>query len=1585
MVNKVNIGKTLVVIVSILLIIPFIGCTASAASNETRSQLPDGPIHSNELTKSVTSNSQDIASNTISSTALSTSTVLSTSTSNKILIVTSGHGPLTGISPIDEKDYWVSIIQNMGLGTPDWYDGSPSISLLNQYDLVVYDAGGYWYPLSYEVDALWEYHFSGKPLIVVAPDLNYDWSSIKTTTKPTFPEDVLHIEGVLGILPEASFEVIANTGHEIVKSIPTNQHIPVASQSSWPDAFDPRPDGQEVLTQGYISATEFGVGTSSGLPSGSSYDPKGTLYSVVAYPGSANEGRTITFGFPPTALQDSAILDTLAKSTISWALGTKKVPITLYIEDAPSDVKVNKAPGDIIDIVEQIENQEQSSEDVDVRLEIPSDLFGNPTTVFVRDSFTDTNEAGTVAWTEPTNGVYSTSINLASNSEKQIVWRFRIPETASAQDDFKLTGRTLVNNLIASSDDSLIKIVSSTETLIITNREALFDKFGDTQSNKEDVHSLLSYLYEISDANSIGEKSGVVFYADRYDSTIANWNQNVDYTNENTANTVANAIDTIIGTKYDKLSPCTTKIFGVCLSKSHPSYLMIIGGDEIIPFYRANDANFVNGESGSYTSNDPVLNMFKHNYFPTDNVYSDMDDDWNMGNPELSTGRISAASADDMRQLILNGITGPSNINTAVVASRNGYDTKDKIVSKLNEKNINVLNDIENPVTVENETWTKNDLTTIMKNGFKIFVHGGHADYDWLDSGINTNDIIIVDMNDAINNNRPLVAVGGCHGGLTTAVDSSYNAYDNIAWAFIHHGASGFLGSGSLVYGSVGEYDWADLFLPYGERLFNDYFDYLITGDEATRPVGEALKLAERKYNPGLSIEGEDRKAVVQFILYGVPWMTFDPPISSTQTAIDDFTIVTSSPQVISSNTYKKNVEIDINSYDISQIEGFDLLHVSGASTVPNDFKPILPTINVQLNLPSNSNIIDIQLVPSSSTYLGPLNVPSFKSSTMNDPPTSSLTDVTDVTGLFPEIRYVTRVVNSNDHNEVNIGVSPFQFNTLTKDTTFFNKTVLEITYETSNPVVITDLTTDKPAYNSGETVDTSTSIENVGAETIAGMYLELTLKDMVGQVLASTSSSSFDLPVGSSEINTALSTNELPQGSYVLEVTAFDNTNTPRASTSTFIYIAAGRISNFVITPDQAIQGDDMTFEFTFENFASTNVVANGAVHIYNKAGVEVANLPTAPLTVNANSLKTISVIWNTMGKDVGDYTALATIATDSSVFGPLFGSFSISPLDTNPPSEPITVEAGPEQTVEEGTTVNFDGNFTASGSHTYSYHWNFGDGSEEDSSLTTSHIYADDGAYTVNLTVTDEEGNFGNDTLLVTVNNAIPVVYSGSDLEVTAGDPVSFTGNFSDPGWLDTHTAEWNFGEGTLEAGSVSEENEYPNSTGTVSGNFSYFDTGKYTVTLNVADNDGGIGQDQLTVTVRPIKAEVTFDPETFNLNSTGEWVTAYIELPAGYSVSGIDLGSVLLNGTVHAVSDPKYDFVTNESEYMKDLDLDGIPERMFKFNRAEVAGILKAGDKVTVTFTGKVEYNNGIFSGMASFEGSDVIKVTESKNKK
>lgn len=118
--------------------------------------------------------------------------------------------------------------------------------------------------------------------------------------------------------------------------------------------------------------------------------------------------------------------------------------------------------------------------------------------------------------------------------------------------------------------------------------------------------------------------------------------------------------------------------------------------------------------------------------------------------------------------------------------------------------------------------------------------------------------------------------------------------------------------------------------------------------------------------------------------------------------------------------------------------------------------------------------------------------------------------------------------------------------------------------------------------------------------------------------------------------------------------------------------------------------------------------------------------------------------------------------------------------------------------------------------------------------------------------------------------------------------------------------------------------------------------------------------------------VKATIDINPDTLNLNSSGKWITAYIELPEGYDVEDINASTVQLNG-VQAVADPKYDFVTNQSGYIIDNDEDGILERMVKFVRSAVAALLSPGDEVELTVNGSL--NDG-----TSFEGTDTIRVIE-----
>ena len=56
----------------------------------------------------------------------------------------------------------------------------------------------------------------------------------------------------------------------------------------------------------------------------------------------------------------------------------------------------------------------------------------------------------------------------------------------------------------------------------------------------------------------------------------------------------------------------------------------------------------------------------------------------------------------------------------------------------------------------------------------------------------------------------------------------------------------------------------------------------------------------------------------------------------------------------------------------------------------------------------------------------------------------------------------------------------------------------------------------------------------------------------------------------------------------------------------------------------------------------------------------------------------------------------------------------------------------------------------------------------------VSGSHVYADDGVYTVTVTVTDDDGGVASDTFTVTVTNVAPCVDAGVDQTVDEGDTV-------------------------------------------------------------------------------------------------------------------------------------------------------------------------------------------------------------------
>ena len=124
---------------------------------------------------------------------------------------------------------------------------------------------------------------------------------------------------------------------------------------------------------------------------------------------------------------------------------------------------------------------------------------------------------------------------------------------------------------------------------------------------------------------------------------------------------------------------------------------------------------------------------------------------------------------------------------------------------------------------------------------------------------------------------------------------------------------------------------------------------------------------------------------------------------------------------------------------------------------------------------------------------------------------------------------------------------------------------------------------------------------------------------------------------------------------------------------------------------------------------------------------------------------------------------------------------------------------------------------------------------------------------------------------------------------------------------------------------------------------------------------------------LTQKVIKADVDIkpgsDPNTINLKSKGKWITVTIEL-AEFPCNEIDASTVLWDGTLSPVLDPRYGWAKSEDSYCVDENGNGVLERLLKFDLSDIEDLYGPGD-YTVTFTGK------LFDGTA-FEGSDTIRV-------
>jgi hypothetical protein len=163
----------------------------------------------------------------------------------------------------------------------------------------------------------------------------------------------------------------------------------------------------------------------------------------------------------------------------------------------------------------------------------------------------------------------------------------------------------------------------------------------------------------------------------------------------------------------------------------------------------------------------------------------------------------------------------------------------------------------------------------------------------------------------------------------------------------------------------------------------------------------------------------------------------------------------------------------------------------------------------------------------------------------------------------------------------------------------------------------------------------------------------------------------------------------------------------------------------------------------------------------------------------------------------------------------------------------------------VREGETVRLSGQGSDPEGGTNIYAWDLdGDGVFETAGQNASFAAINGNAEKrVSLKVADTCSLISVAQASVTIMNVPPTVgvITAPAFPVAVTDTVNSEASFTDPGVLDTHTATWNWGDGTATSGVVTESN----GSGSVTGSHLYAAAGVYRIVLTVADKEGGSAQ--------------------------------------------------------------------------------------------------------------------------------------------
>jgi CSLREA domain-containing protein len=327
-------------------------------------------------------------------------------------------------------------------------------------------------------------------------------------------------------------------------------------------------------------------------------------------------------------------------------------------------------------------------------------------------------------------------------------------------------------------------------------------------------------------------------------------------------------------------------------------YIVLIGNDDVIPFFRYPDRALLANEK-NYRP--PVLEpttsfgSLALGYVLSQDTYGS-DTLLPVGNTSLPIPGLAVGRLVETYDEIVNMLEAYEEVDGALPQPQSalvtGYDFLVDASDAITDLYTTGLGSPPNTLIAPREfspldpnTWTADDLRAIL--------FGSRHDLIFLAGHFSANSALAADyqtrmtthelVGSGVDLRNALVYSPGCHSGYNIVNNHAIpNLTNDLDWAqaFAQKGAVFVAGTG---------YQYGDTdFLEYSERLYVYFTRQLLADTGAPVPLGQALMAAKRDYLARTAeLRGLHEKSLLQITLFGLPMMTLDMPNRLALPAVD--------------------------------------------------------------------------------------------------------------------------------------------------------------------------------------------------------------------------------------------------------------------------------------------------------------------------------------------------------------------------------------------------------------------------------------------------------------------------------------------------------------------------------------------------------------------------------------------------------------------------------------------------------------------------------------------------------------------------